>query len=84
MDCGHVPATQVDAPRTRSCPSHVAGAQSVPSGMGEQVPSLPAIAHELHFEHAATPQQNPSVQWPLMHSPSTPQTVPFGFRLVHE
>ena len=56
----------------------------VPSATGEQVPCFPATAHERQVPHDAAPQQNPSVQKPLMHSPAAPQAVPFGLRFVHE
>jgi hypothetical protein len=57
---------------------------AVPSPLGAHIPCLPATAHELQAGHAATPQQKPSVQWPLIHSPSAPQAEPFAFRFVHE
>jgi len=80
----HDPVAQVCGGRSRSCPSHSAGPHTVPSATGAHVPSLPATAHELHFAQAATPQQKPSVQRPLMHWLPTVQAVPFGFRFVHE
>ena len=82
--CLHIPPRQVGTGCRRSFPSHMAVPQIVPSVIGEQVPSLPGIAHELQLGHAAEPQQKPSVQWPLMHCVFELQTVPFGWRLVHE
>jgi hypothetical protein len=58
--------------------------QTVPSPLAEQVPSLPATAHDWQAGHAATPQQYPSVQWPLMHSPPVVQAAPFTFRFVQK
>ena len=69
------PVVPVTRERRRTC---------VPSAIGEQVPCLPATAHELQLPHDADPQQKPSVQWPLMHSASVAQAVPFALRLVHE
>jgi hypothetical protein len=62
----------------------VAEPHAVPSAIGEQVPCLPAIAHDLQVPHDAAPQQNPSVQKPLMHSVDTLQTAPLALRFVHE
>jgi hypothetical protein len=45
---------------------------------------LPGTAHELQAGQAPIPQQNPSVQWPLMHSLFTAQAVPFAFRFVQK
>jgi len=84
VDATQLPAAQVEAGCSRSLPSHSTAAHTVPSAIGEHVPWWPATAHELHAAQAARPQQNPSVQWPLMHSVSTVQTVPFGLRFVHE
>ena len=84
VDTVHEPATQVDGGLRRSCPSQSAAPQTVPSEIGEHVPCLPAIAHELQLVQAATPQQYPSVQCPLMHSADAAQTLPFGLRFVHE
>jgi hypothetical protein len=80
----HAPATQVEVGFRRSFPSHVAAPQTAPSATGQQVPSCPAIAHELHGAHAPVPQQNPSVQWPLMQSPLVVQLFPLDARFVHE
>ena len=68
----------------RSLPVQTAAAQTVPSAMGEQVPSWPGTAHELHGEQAPEPQQNPSRQCPLMHSLLVVQVTPFAARFVHE
>jgi hypothetical protein len=57
---------------------------TVPSPLGAQVPCLPGTAHELHAGQAPIPQQKPSVQWPLMHSPFAVQAVPFAFRFVQK
>ena len=76
--CLHIPARQVDTGCRRSLPSHMAAPQTVPSVIGEQVPSLPGIAHELQLLHAAEPQQKPSVQCPLMHCALELQMAPFG------
>jgi hypothetical protein len=57
---------------------------TVPSAIGEQVPCLPATAHERQAPHDADPQQKPSVQAPLMHSPAAAQVAPLGLRFVHE
>jgi hypothetical protein len=84
VDATHFPAAQVEVGCNRSLPSQIAAAQTMPSVIGEQVPCLPAIAHELHAAHVAAPQQNPSVQKPLMHSPAAVHAVPFGLRFVHE
>ena len=81
----HVPAAQVDAGCSPSLPSQVAAApHTVPSAIGEQVPCFPATAHERQAPHDADPQQKPSVQKPLMHSPAAPQAAPLGLRFVHE
>jgi hypothetical protein len=58
--------------------------QAVPSPVGAHVPCLPGTAHELQAGHAPIPQQNPSVQWPLMHSPAAVHAAPFGFRFVQK
>jgi hypothetical protein len=65
-------------------PSHEPAPQTVPSPVAAQVPCLPGTAQELQAGHAATPQQNPSVQWPLMHSPPAVQAAPFAFRFVQK
>jgi hypothetical protein len=52
--------------------------------MGEHVPCEPATAQERQAPHEAAPQQNPSVQKPLMHSAGLPHTAPFALRFVHE
>jgi hypothetical protein len=62
VDATQLPAAHVEAGCSRSFPSQISAAQTVPSAIGEQVPSWPATAHELHAAHAARPQQNPSVQ----------------------
>jgi hypothetical protein len=79
-----VPAAHVDAGCSPSLPSQEAAPQIVPSATGEHVPCLPASAHERQAPHDADPQQKPSVQKPLMHSPAPPQAAPFGLRFVHE
>lgn len=56
----------------------------VPSPEGEHVPCLPATAQELQAGQAATPQQNPSVQWPLMHWADEVQAAPFASRFVQK
>lgn len=58
--------------------------QTVPSPVGAQVPCFPGTAQELQAGQAATPQQKPSVQWPLTHSPFDPQAAPFAFRFVQK
>ena len=79
------PAAHVDAGCNPSLPSHEAAApHTVPSATGEQVPCFPATAHERHAPHDADPQQNPSVQKPLMQSPAAPHAAPLGLRFVHE
>jgi hypothetical protein len=55
-----------------------------PAGSGVHVPCLPAIPHELQGPQLATPQQNPSVQWPLMHSADVLHVVPLALKFVHE
>jgi hypothetical protein len=81
----HEPAAQVDAGWNASLPSQDGAApHTVPSPTGEQVPCCPATAHERQAPHVAAPQQKPSVQKPLMHSPAPAQAVPFGLRFVHE
>ena len=80
----HLPAAQVADGWSRLLPSHVTAPQTVPSVMGEHVPWCPATAHELQAVHASTPQQYPSVQCPLMHSPAAVQVLPFGFMFVQE
>jgi len=62
----------------------MAAPHTVPSVIGEQVPCDPAIAHERQVPQDAAPQQNPSVQKPLMHSVAVPHTAPLGLRFVHE
>jgi hypothetical protein len=57
VDCVHEPAAQVGGGLRRSCPSQTAAPQRVPSAIGEHVPCLPAIAHELQLVQAAAPQQ---------------------------
>jgi hypothetical protein len=79
-----LPAMHVEAVLSRSLPVHDAAPHNVPSAIGEQVPCLPAIAHDWQAPHDAAPQQKPSVQNPLMHSPAAAQAVPFGLRFVHE
>ena len=79
-----VPLEQVDGGRYRSWPSHIAWPHTVPSAIGLQVPCLPGTAHERQLGHIADPQQNPSTQLPLRHSPGTVHALPVGFRLVHE
>jgi|SRR6187402_1647719 len=69
---------------SRSVPSHDAAAHGVPLATGEQVPSWPGTEHELHGAQAADPQQNPSTQWPLMHSLLVVQVIPLEARFVHE
>ena len=69
---------------SRSLPSHDAAAHCVPSPAGEQVPSWPGTAHELQTGHGPEPQQNPSVQCPLMQSAFVVQVTPFAARFVHE
>jgi hypothetical protein len=56
------PARQVGVGFRRSLPSHVAAPHVAPSAVGQQVPSCPATAHELHGGQAPEPQQKPSVQ----------------------
>jgi len=56
----------------------------LPSPDGAQVPCLPVTAQELQVGQAATPQQNPSVQWPLMHWAGEVQAAPFGCRFVQK
>jgi hypothetical protein len=68
----------------RSLPVQDATAHTVPLATGAQVPSWPGIAHELHGGHDPEPQQNPSVQWPLMQSAFEVQLTPFAARSVHE
>lgn len=53
-----------------------------PAGTAEQVPCLPAIAHELHVPQDADPQQTPLVQWPLKQVAAVVQAVPLGWRFV--
>jgi len=65
-------------------PSHEALPQAVPSPEGEQVPCLPVTAQELQTGQVATPQQNPSVQNPLMHWAGEVQGAPFGCTFVQE
>jgi len=62
----------------------MAAPHTVPSGMGEHVPCVPATAHERQAPHDAAPQQKPSVQKPLMQSVALPQIAPLGLRFVHE
>jgi hypothetical protein len=80
----HIPATHVGAGWSASLPSQEAVPHTVPSAVGEQVPCFPATAHDWQAPQDADPQQNPSVQKPLMHSPAAPHAAPFAFRLVHE
>lgn len=61
---------------------HVRAPQVVPSATTAQVPSPPLRPQELQAPQDATPQQNPSVQWPLAHSPSLVQAIPFGDALL--
>ncbi len=84
VPCTQVPLEQVDGGRNRSWPSHTPDPHTVPSPVGEQVPCLPATAHERQVPHDADPQQNPSVQLPLRHSPPAPHVMPFALRFVHE
>jgi len=65
-------------------PSQEALEHVVPSPAGEQVPCFPGTAHELHAGQVATPQQKPSVQWPLMHWAGELHAAPFGCRFVQK
>lgn len=65
-------------------PSQEPAPHTVPSAIGAQVPCCPGTAHERQAGQDAEPQQNPSVQAPLMHSPAAAQAAPFGLRFVHE
>lgn len=79
-----MPAAQVDWGWSRSLPSQEAVPHTTPSATGAQVPCCPGTAHERQAGQDAVPQQNPSVQAPLMHSPAAAQGAPFGLRFVHE
>jgi hypothetical protein len=68
----------------RSLPVQDAAPHTVPSATGQHVPMWPGIAHELQAGHAPAPQQNPSVQWPLMQSAFEVQLTPLAARSVHE
>jgi hypothetical protein len=57
VGCAHWPAAQVGGGLKRSMPSQSAAPQTVPSAIGEQVPCLPGIAHELQLLQEPTPQQ---------------------------
>ena len=61
----------------------MAAPHTVPSGMGEHVPCVPATAHERQAPHDAAPQQTPSTQLPLSHSAPAAQICPSRF-LPHE
>jgi hypothetical protein len=56
----------------------------MPSKAAEQVPCLPATAHDWQVGQAAKPQQKPSVQWPLMHWTGEVQAAPFGCTFVQK
>ena len=71
---------QVEAAIIRQTPA----GSIVPAATGVQLPSLPGIAQELQLPQALAAQQNPSVQWLLMHSVPDAQAAPFGLRFVHE
>jgi hypothetical protein len=64
--------------------THSAAGSATPAATAVQVPCFPAIAQELQLPHDADPQQNPSVQWPLVQAALVAQAVPFFARLVHE
>jgi hypothetical protein len=49
-----------------------------PAGTGEQMPSVPASAHDLQLAVQLVAQQTPSAQMPLRHSPPVPQVAPRG------
>jgi hypothetical protein len=52
---------------------------SVPvGGIGEQAPTLPASAQDIHFEAQAVAQQAPCAQMALVHSVPVAQTAPSG------
>ncbi len=64
--------------------THSAAGSATPAATAVQVPSFPAIAHEPQLPHDADPQQNPSVQCPLVQVALFVQAAPFAARLVHE
>jgi len=53
---------------------------AVPAGIGEQVPTLPVIPHDMHVPVQAVLQQILFTQWPCAQSVSSPdgQLPPFG------
>ena len=53
------------------------------AGLGEQVPSRPAIAHDPQSDVHALLQQTPSAQSPLVHSPPVPHGWPSALPPTH-
>jgi len=56
------------------------GAPADCAATGLQTPTLPACAHASHAPPQALPQQTPSAQWALTHSPSRLHAAPFTAR----
>jgi hypothetical protein len=52
---------------------------SVPAGIGEQVPIVPAMSHDMQVPVQALLQQTPCAQWPVPQSESAVQVVPGTF-----
>ena len=51
---------------------------AVPGASGAHAPAAPATLHAWHAAQLALPQQTPSVQWPLMHSPPAAHARPLA------
>ena len=52
---------------------------SWPAATAEQVPGVPASAHDRQVPVHAVPQHTPCSQNPELHSPAAPQVAPIGF-----
>jgi hypothetical protein len=53
---------------------------SWPAGTLEQVPGVPASAHDWQVPVQVVAQQTPCAQWAELHSVSPPHAAPIGFR----
>jgi hypothetical protein len=59
----------------------VVGVGAVPAGIGEQVPAVPEIAHDMQVPVQALLQQTPCWQKPEAHSAAVEQVVPGVFKV---
>ena len=73
----HSPAPSQTLVRPQAVPPPAQEVSVAPAAIAAQLPA-PLMLHAWHAGQLALPQQAPSTQLPLMHSPPAPQAAPFG------